>query len=285
MKILTGLLLGLVAITSNASDVAMPRVYFAASGPAEYTYGPRCGNGIEATDSSYFRITAPPEWQYTGGGGGSGADYLLFNIGKQRVQVDVYANAQEFKIERDFEDHGPTGISADLGGTTVPIHKVALKGRTGHGILGFRWLEHSAPRQDYEGTVLITSRKSDALSPEQAAQVLGTVRAERCAVVREMLIPYVDRKLHLPTFVGGDPLGKNRPEEEPPLFTPPTSPLLLWTEAQIAYLLPLDEKRSACVAPLVRADAESNRMLHLQVLAPTGTHKKVLAEYVAQCDE
>ena len=185
----------------------------------------------------------------------------------------------------NFGCKSTAGLQADLAGDPFPVHRVSLEGKTGYGILGFTWLEAPPPHDNFNGTVLITSREPGAVTAELAARILGTVRAERCAVVRQMLIPRFNRKLHLPVFVGGDPLGKTRPDDESPEYKPPGSPLLMWSEAQVAFLLPLNEELSACVAPLVRADAISSPILHMQVLSPTGTHKELLAGYVAQCQE
>jgi hypothetical protein len=266
-----------------AADEGSPLVHFAATGPADHTYGPRCSTGIGVTESGYFRITASDEWVFRGSGGGSGADHINFNLGKTRIQVDVYGNASEFSIEKDFEDLGETGVVADLAGSLLPVHKVALKGREGFGILGFTWMEAPPPRNNHEGTVLITSNGAAGLTAEKSAEVLGSVRVERCAVVQEMLIPY-DRKLQVPEFAGGDPLGKTRPDQEAPEYVPGKWPLAAYSEEQVAYLLPLDAELSECVSPLVRADGADSPLLHMQVLTPTGTHKEVLAGYVEKCE-
>ena len=122
------------------------------------------------------------------------------------------------------------------------------------------------------------------ISTEAAAAVLSTVRVERCAAISQTLIygPAARHQL-VPQFEGGDPLGKPRPDEPHPPYVPGESPLLTFSEAQVAYLLPVPGGVADCVAELVRADAPSDPILHLKVLTPSGTQKEQLADYVARC--
>lgn len=286
MKIQAVPLTLLLVANSFATEVTHPRVHWAATGPADHAHGPRCGDGIQATHSSFFRMTTPADWSYMGGGGSGGsADYLVFDANGRRIEIGVYSNQGELRGATNFEDLGDSGHAADLAGTPMPVHKISIEGRSGYGMLGFRWLENIPPRSDYEGSVLITSNEPDAVALDTATRILGSVRVERCAVANHMIIPQRDRRLYVPEFVGGDPLGKSLPTDPAPLFTPPTSPLLLWSQAQVAYLLPLPEATSDCVAKLIRADAETSRILHLQVLAPVNQQKDILARYAEQCGD
>lgn len=262
----------------------VPVVHLAAHGPAASTYGPRCGDGIEGTGSDIFRVTVPEGWVQRGTSGGTGADDISFEVGGTRVTVDLFATEEEFRFEDEFEDLGETGVQVDLGGRTVPLHEVTMEGRRGYGILGVTYIEGLPRTGDRTGSILVTSPEGAALSPEVAADVLGTVRVERCSAISQMLIwgPAAGYQL-VPDFAGGDPLGKERPDEDPPAYVPGESPLLTYSEDQVAYLLPLDQETARCVAPLVRADAGSNPILHLTVFAPSGTGKETLAGYVSRC--
>ncbi|MBT8404106.1 MAG: hypothetical protein KJP18_09625, partial [Gemmatimonadetes bacterium] len=262
----------------------IPVVRFAAFGPSPGTYGPRCGTGIEGSSSDVFRITAPADWVYRGTSGGSGADDISFDLNGTRVTVDLYADRGELRIETDFEDRGPTGLTVELPGASVPLHEVFVGGRTGYGILYVPWLVDLPAADDPEGTILITSREPGLVDPETAAAVLGTVRVDRCAAISRTLIwgPMSRRQL-VPDFEGGDPLGKTRPDEPHPEYVPGESPLLTFSEAQVAFLLPVPAEVADCVAGLVREDAPSDPILHMKVLLPSGTMKEELEAYVAQC--
>jgi hypothetical protein len=262
----------------------VPLVRFAAYGPADATYGPSCGTGIEGTGSDIFRLTSPDGWIQRGTGGGTGADDISFEVGGPRVIVDLYATRNELQAERGFEDRGETGTSVDLGGSSFALHEVAVDDRTGYGILNVPWLVGIPGTPDKEGTVLVTSREAGLVTAEEATTVLETVRVERCAAISQILIySPMSRHMLVPEFEGGDPLGKTRPDEPAPEYVPGESPLLTYSEAQVAYLLPLAEEVAECVAPLVREDAASSPMLHLQVLTPSGTHKETLGAYVERC--
>jgi hypothetical protein len=272
------------AAPTAAMGGPVPVVYLAAHGPAPSTYGPRCGDGIEGVYSDVFRITVPESWVQRGTSGGSGADAISFEVGGTRVTVDLFATEEEFRFEDEFEDLGETGVQVDLGGRTVPLHEVTMEGRRGYGILGVTYIEGLPRTGDQVGAVLVTSPEGAELSPEVAADVLGTVRVERCRAIAQLLIrgPAAGYQL-VPEFDGGDPLGKERPDEDPPAYVPGESPLLTYSEDQVAYLLPLEDEVARCVAPLVRADAGANPILHLNVFVPSGTAKETLAEYVSQC--
>lgn len=263
----------------------VPVVRFAAHGPAPNTVGPRCGEGIIESTSSLFRVTAPEEWVHRGGSGGSGATSLGFDARGTRVEVDLYGTTEELERATGFEDLGETGVIVDLAGTPMPLHRVTVEDRTGFGILGFVYIEGLPTVGEKVGSVLVTSRVEDAVTPEEAAQVLRTVRLERCSAISQILIwgPVGGYQL-VPEFEGGDPLGKVRPDQDPPAYVPGESVIRALSEEQVAYLLPLEPNVSACVAPLVRADADgSDPLLHLKVLTPMGTHREVLAEYVSRC--
>jgi len=47
----------------------------------------------------------------------------------------------------------------------------------------------------------------------------------------------------------------------------------------------MEAEVARCVAPLVREDAGDDPILHLKVLAPSGTMKETLAAYAARCEE
>jgi hypothetical protein len=107
---------------------------------------------------------------------------------------------------------------------------------------------------------------------------------ERCAAISQTLVwGPTSRHQLVPEFEGGDPLGKTRPDEPHPTYVPGESPLLTFSEAQVAYLLPVAADVADCVAGLVREDAKSDPILHFKVLAPSGTMKDELAAYVARC--
>jgi len=276
------------ASPAAAAPVPAPVIRFAAHGPAPRTYGPRCGDGIEGTSSDVFRITAPDDWLQRGTGGGSGPDHISFEVAgsRSRVVVDLYASREELDYQNDFEDRGPTGLTVDVAGTSVPLHEVAVEDRTGYGILHLPWLLEVPRLGEIEGSVLVTSRGPGLMTSEGAASVLGTVRVERCSGISQLLVwgPASGRLL-LPEFEGGDPLGKERPDDPQPAYVPGQSPLLAYSEAQLAYLLPLEAEVARCVAPLVREDAGDDPILHLKVLAPSGTMKETLAAYAARCEE
>lgn len=261
-----------------------PVVHFAASGPRPHTWGPPCADGLERSPSDVFRVTVPSGWTYKGSSGGTGIHTLELNAPAGRMVLDMFVTQNEFQLAHDFEALGPSGSTVDIAGTSFALTEVTIGGRHGFGIPRITYIEGIPGRDPITGGVLLTSPVEGAVDAALAEELLGTVRIERCGAISQLLIwgPAGGYQL-VPDFDGGDPLGKELPGGGSPAWVGGQSPLLTWSEEQVAYLLPLEGDVARCVAPLVRADAGSDPILHLKTLTPSGTFREVLAGYVQRC--
>lgn len=262
----------------------VPVVHFAAYGPQPYTWGPPCADGLEQSPSNVFRVTVPESWTFRSSSGGTGIHTLGFDTQAGRVVLDMFVSQDVFQLAHDYQALGPSGTTVDIEGTSFPLTEVTIGGRQGFGIPEITYIEGIPRRGPMTGGVLLTSETEGGVDATLAAEVLGSVRVERCGAIAQLFIwgPASGYQL-VPEFDGGDPLGKELPPGGSPAFVPGESPLLTWSEEQVAYLLPLEAEVAQCVAPLVRADAASDPILHMKALTPSGTMKDVLAGYVERC--
>ncbi len=272
------------AEASTAPAPPVPIVHFAAYGPAPSTWGPGCATGLEVSPSDVFRVRVPEEWTYRSSSGGSGIHTLGFDTGDGRVLLDMFVSLDRLQLADDLEVVGETGTTVDIAGTSFPLSEISIDGRHGFGIMEIPYIDGLPRTGPMTGAFLISSANPEAVDAALAVRILGTVRVERCGAISRLLVMGPANGIQaVPEFEGGDPLGKERPDEPSPEFVPGKSPLLVWSEAQVAYMLPLPEAQARCVAPLVRADAADDPILHFRVLVPNGTHKELLADYVARC--
>ena len=272
------------------SGAPVPIARFAAHGPGEpHTIAPLCADGVETLAGEVFRFTPPVEWTQMGSSGGSGAERVELDTA-DGVRITVIESAYDYDTEAIsmWEVVGPTGVDVDLGGESVPMMEVAADGMTGFAIVDLAYLGPLAgvipgvAPDDALGTVAVVANEPDRPTPEEAEQLLSTVRVERCDAVSQALIWGPAMGVHLVPRFEPDPLGKPYPDQPQPAYVPGESPLAAYSLEQIAYLLPVETSISMCAAERAKAMADAP-MGHLFVFRPTGTFKDDFLELIAPC--
>ena len=266
----------------GSGDVAVPIAKFAAAGEGDPgTIGPACGDNEDRGDG-IFRFTAPAGYEWQGMGGGSGAAEFTITDGDTTIQIDSYGAEEEYEADSDLEDLGESGTTVDIDDETFEVHEVTMEDEPGFGIFGIEYLSPVPMVDALIGGVVVSSRDVE-LTVDQAVEILETVRAERCAVVAEAQIWGPAAGVQLVPHFEPDPLDKTYPDQPQPAYTPGDSVVNTYTEEQVAYLLPLPEDVSVCVAPLAQEAAADDLVLDRTILSPTGTGKEQLEELVAEC--
>lgn len=260
----------------EASDAAAPAVdgvehpvvRFAAHGPADpNTYGPSCAMGIETTALNVTRMTAPSSWSYGGSSGGTGASSIEFRVEDGSITVDVAAAEFDRSLVGTIVA-GAEVARVDLDGTSVPIVEVTVDDRPGYAIDQLVWMEPLPPLFDgaMAMTVTVTGNAPDLFTLDEAVELLGTVRVERCeAVMTAVTAMGAVPVLAVPEF-DPDPLGKTYPGGDQPAFDMQNIVGAYSTE-QLAYLLPFENPVATCVAGSLQAEVPDPFLLDLGVLA------------------
>jgi hypothetical protein len=269
--------------SGGSSDVGVPVARYVAHGPSTpNTFGPQCSTGIGESPSSMFRLTAPAAWTYRGGSGGTGPSQLVFETAEGEVLVDLYKAAEELRYEYSFEVGADAGPEIEIDGDRFPLKGVTIGERTGFALVDLPYLGPLPVAGDVEGTVTVTARDVD-LSPDEIAEVLSSVRAERCAVVAEVGIwgPVAGVQL-VPRF-DPDPMGKPYPDQPQPVSAPGESRVNAYSVEQVAYLLPLEAGVDACVAPKAQELAAGDFLVDTLILSPVNNAKETLAALTDGC--
>lgn len=265
--------------------VAVPIARFTAHGPqAANTIGPGCADGIDTRGGDVFRFTPLPTWSWQGTTGGSGSDEVSLDADGVRMYVTESAFDYDTAILPGWEVVGPSGVDLDIDGVSVPMMEIRLEGAPGYAIVDLPYLG-PLPQLGAEGalgTVAITSDATDRPTLDEAEELLGSVRIERCEAVSIAMIWGPAGGVHLVPRFDPDPLGKLYPDQPQPAFTA-TPVLQSYSLEQIAYLMPVTADVATCAAEKAREVAAQNPIGHLMMLTPSGTNKQALADIVALC--
>lgn len=270
---------------AGESAVAVPIARFTAHGPqAANTIGPACAEGIDTRGGDVFRFTPPAAWAWQGTGAGTSYDEVTLVADDVRMTVTEAAYDYEKEAIRELEIVGPSGVDVDIDGETIAIMQVMLGGASGYAIVDLPYLGPLPTLDDGAlGTVLLTSDSMDRPTVEEATELLGSVRIERCAAVGESMIWGPAGGVHLVPRFEPDPLGKAYPDQPQPAFEPPQSVLDAYSLEQVAYLMPVDADVSMCAAAKAVEFGAGNPIGYLFMFLPNGTNTSDLDAIVAAC--
>ena len=269
------------------ASIPVPIVRFAAHGPqAENTIGPDCGMGIDTHGGDVFRFTPPQGWTWKGTSGGSSYDQVTVKD-PDDVSLVVTESAYDYDTEnfREWQVIGPAGAEIDIDGITLPIMEVSLEGNPGYALVDFDYMSPipALSQGASLGTVVLTSSEPGRPTLDEATELLGSVRIERCGAVGEAMIwgPAGGARL-VPRFEP-DPMGKTYPDQPQPAYEPEVSPLDAYTLEQIAYLMPVEADVAMCAAEKAVEFGAGNPIGYLFMLTPSGTAQADLEALLADC--
>ena len=265
-------------------DVPIPIAHFAAHGSqAPNTIGPPCADGIDTRGGDVFRFTPPATWEWRSTSRGTGSDTVELDAGGVSMYVTESAYATDTAVLPGWAVTGPAGVDLDLAGTTIPMMEVTLDGSPGYAIVDLTYLAPLPVLSDgAQGTIVVTSDVAGRPTIQEATELLGSVRIERCDAVAQSLIWGPSGGVHLVPRFEPDPLGKVYPEQPQPTFEPTTGVLAAYSVDQLAYLMPVDADIAPCAAAKAQGLA-ADPIAHLHMLTPSGTTKRQLADIVATC--
>lgn len=272
--------------TTASTSVAVPIARFTAHGrQAANTIGPGCATGIDTRGGDTFRFTPPPTWAWRGTSGGSSYDQVSLSADDVRMFVTEAAYDEEREALDEFTIVGPSGVEVEIDGTAVPIIRITLKGAPGYAIVDLPYLGPlPVVRGGFAlGTVALTSDETGRPTIEEATELLGSVRIERCEAVSEAMIWGPAVGVHLVPRFEPDPLGKVYPDQAQPQYRPTTWTLDAYSLEQVAYLMPVDADRAMCAAAKAVEANAGNPVGHLAMFLPNGTNKAALDAIVAAC--
>jgi len=283
---------GVTTVPSGSSDdvdgddaVPIPVARFAAHGPqATNTIGPNCADGIDTRGGDVFRFTPPVGWVWWGTSGGTGSDTVTVDADGVKMFVTESSYAYETEGLSGWTIIGPSGTDLNIDGESVPMMDVTLDGATGYAIVDLPYL---GPLPLVTGgwalgTVVLTSDTPGRPTLEEAAEILQSVRIERCAAVGEALIWGPGDGVQLVPRFEPDPLGKVYPEQPQPPFAP-ASQLEGYSVEQVAYLMPVEADIAMCAAEAAMKHFSGDPLGALWVLTPSSTAKEDLSAVIAHC--
>lgn len=268
------------------AGIPVPIARFAAHGPeAVNTIGPGCAVGIDNSGGDVFRFTPPATWTWQGTSGGSSYDQVTLNADEVRMVVTEAAYDYDTEVIREWLVIGPAGAEIEIDGVTIPIMEVSVEGSGGYAIVD---VDYMSPMPALTpgaslGTVALTSSETDRPTLDEAEQLLGSVRIERCAAVGEAMIWGPGGGARLVPRFDPDPLGKTYPDQPQPAYVPTITPLDSYTLEQVAYLMPVEADVALCAAEKAVEFGAGNPVAYLFMFSPTGTNKEDLDAIVAQC--
>jgi hypothetical protein len=268
------------------STSEVPIVRFAAHGPqADNTIGPGCADGIDARGGDLYRFTPPVGWEWRGTSGGTGYDEVQVRDGD--VSLFVTESAYDFDTAalREWEVIGPADADVEIDGISLPIMEVSLEGNTGYALVDFDYMSPIPGLFNgaATGTVALTSAEPGRPTLDDARQLLGSVRIERCAAVSEAMIWGPAGGVHLVPRFEPDPLGKPYPDQPQPSYEPTVFALDAYSLEQIAYLMPVEPGIAMCAADKAMAFGAGNPIAYLFMFAPSGNNRTDLEAIIAEC--
>jgi len=269
-----------------STSVAIPIARFTAHGPqAANTIGPGCANGIDTRGGDIFRFTPLTTWTWHGTASGSSYDEVTLTA--DDVQMSVIEAAYDYEKDalEGFAIVGPSGVDVAIDGVTVPIIQITLDNTPGYAIVDLPYL---GPLPTIKGgfalgTVVLTSDAPGRPTIEEATELLGSVRVERCEAVAQAMIWGPAVGVHLVPRFEPDPLGKAYPDQRQPAYAPTTWALNAYSLEQVAYLMPVDKDRAMCAAAKAVEVNAANPVGYLTMFFPNGTNKVALDAIVAAC--
>ena len=163
--------------------------------------------------------------------------------------------------------------------------EISLEGDPGYALVDFDYMSPipGLSQGAALGTVALTSSEPGRPTLEEATELLGSVRIERCGAVGEAMIwgPVGGARL-VPRFEP-DPMGKTYPDQPQPAYVPGVSPLDSYTLEQIAYLMPVEADVAMCAAEKAVEFGAGNPIGYLFMFTPSGTNTADLEAILAEC--
>ncbi len=269
--------------TGDQDDVPIPVARFVAAGPGEpNTFGPMCATDIDDRGDDMFRVTAPPDWSWSGRTGGSGPDEVDFETPAGRVKIEFFRSADELSTFGSYVTVGDTEVgTVTLADETFPLVEMMAGEEPALGFTAVPYLGPLPGTGTHEATVVMSS--PEPLDPELAASVLSTVRAERCGIVEESAIWGTSATVVLVPRFDPDPLGRTYPADAQPDVELGQFGITYLSLDQISYLLSFDEAVASCVAPLLLQAVEADPMVDTTTISPANAPADLIDDLVGQC--